>query len=532
MKKIHKLTGMFLAAACALPVFAGCKSSDTDVLTVRFYNGGYGSEWLQSAADAFGAQHNVKVKLVPSAEYDCDASVLLKSGKNLPDLFIASSGTWREWVTSDYIEDLTDVYEAYTSCTESSLAGYSAENGGQIKIKDYLDGRFADYPYMQKRVGQGDFKPWILQWSIQPCGFAYNTDVLYATKHYVSNGEVNGVSDGALWNRFPETVSELAAYYRDIDKNNEANAYGKKIIQMGWSGVQANTLFSMIYTWWAQAQGVEQSNFAGEGTFFDFYNYGNTGDGIEVKQTVSSAVFAQSGLKKAYETIQSLFVDAENKTYKNSDPKVGGMDAVSVQSAFVSGAYAMMPASSWLEYEMRDFLDTDGDGKNDVNFEYHPIVSLDDYAGKRLTPCKIGDLMYVPAKAAHKDLAKQFLVYLSNEENNITFTKLTGSVKPFRYNAFEKHPDYAWTAYTKSVFSTFYADDTDYLYNYPKNVERDNVSNLYRYRALDFIGDTNVSTWLLWLKEKSAAEVIGGVKDNVDNSIDNWAQYYDMDVIK
>lgn len=528
-KKLAVLLGIVMSASTlsGLTACGGLKNE----FTIRYYNGGYGNAWLKEAADEFGKANNVKVKLVPSADYDCGAPTLLKSGKNLPDLFIASSGTWREWVTSDYLENLTDVYESYTSCTDSSLEGYSAENGGQIKIKDYLNDSFVDYPYMQKRVGQGEFMPWVLQWSVQPLGYAYNTDILYSTTHYDSNGVVAGVENGTVWDKFPEKVSELLAYYKDIDTRNQSLSDKNKIIQYGWSGVQANTLFGGIYTWWAQAQGLDVSNYEGEGTFFDFFNYGNTTDGLTEQQTVSSSVFNQSGLIKAHETLQSIMVNEETKAYKNSDPKAQSMQATDVQNAFVAGKYAVMGGSSWLAYEMRDFLDTDKDGKQDVNFEYRPIPALDDYTGNQLTFCKIGDIMYVPKAAKNKDLAKKFLVFLSSEENNMKFTKQTGSIKPFQYNAFEKYPEHNWSDYTKSVFDTFYKEDTAYLYNYPKNTPQEQVSNLYRYRTMDFIGTTNVSTWLLWLKQKSASDIMKEIKKNVDNNITNWAQYYDMEVV-
>lgn len=531
---MKKILGLILCVLMAVPAaFAGCGGSggSDNTFVVSYYNGGYGSEWLKQAADSFGAQKGIKVRLVAEADYDCGASVKLTSGKNLPDLYIASSGTWREWVTKDYLEDLTDVYEAYTSVTDSSLKGYSSENGGQIKIKDYLDQRFIDYPYMQKRMGTGDFKPWVLQWSVQPCGFAYNTDILYATVHNDKNGKIDGVNTGAKWNRFPEKVSELITYFLDIDDNNAANTYGGNKIQLGWSGVQADTLFGMIRTWWAQSQGVNTSNYEGEGTFFDFFNYGNTTDGKTEKQTFSSKVFEQTGLVKAYETLQSIIVDTENKTYKNSDSQVQGMRSTDAQAAFIKGNYAVIPASSWLEYEERDFLDTDKDGKNDINFVYHPIVSLDDYSGTQYTYCKIGDIMFVPSKAKNKELAKEFLVYLSSEENNMTFSKITGSVKPFQYNPIAKAPDHNWTVYTKSVFETFYEDTTELIYNYPKNTEKDLVSVLYRYHAYDFIAETSVSTWLQSMKTKTAAEVAAYVRSSAYTSVGNVAGNYRMDVI-
>ena len=242
-------------------------------------------------------------------------------------------------------------------------------------------------------------------------------------------------------------------------------------------------------------------------------------------------MFEQTGLIKAYETLQSIIVDKENKTYKNSDSQVQGMRATDSQAAFIKGDYAVITASSWLEYEERDFLDTDKDGKNDINFVYRPIVSLDDYSGKQLTYCKIGDIMFVPSKAKNKELAKEFLVYLSSEENNMTFSKITGSVKPFRYNPIAKAPDHNWTEYTKSVFETFYEDTTELIYNYPKNTPKDLVSVLYRYHAYDFIAETSVSTWLQAMKTKSAAEVAAYVRDSAYTSVGNVAGNYRMDVI-
>ena len=530
---MKRILVLLLCLLVALPAgLAGCGKKDENTLVVSYYNGGFGKQWLQDAADSFSKEKNIKVRLVAEADYDCGAPIKLKSGKNLPDVYIAASGTWREWVTLDYLEDLTDVYEAYTPVTDSSLEGYSSENGGQIKIKDYLDQRFIDYPYMQKRMGEGEFKPWILQWSVQPCGFVYNTDILHDTVHHNSNGSVDGIADGAKWNRFPETVSELITYFDDIKTNNAAKTYGEKqIIPLGWSGQEANSLFPMMYTWWAQSQGTETPKIDGEGTFFDFYNYGNTVNISEGNHTFSSSVFMQSGLKKAYETLRSLIVGG-NGEFKNSDPKVQSMSPSNAQAAFFTGNYAVMNASSWLEYESREFLDTDKDGKNDINFEYYPIVSLDDYDGNQLTYCKIGDFMFIPKKATNKELAKEFLVHLASEQNNMNFSKITGSVKPFQYNPLEMAPDHNWTNYTKSVFDTFYDETTEYLYDYPKNTEKDCVSVVYRYHAYTFIAETEIATWLTKLKSnKTVDELMEEIRESAYDSVEQIKNNLRIDLI-
>ncbi|MBE7087878.1 MAG: extracellular solute-binding protein [Clostridiales bacterium] len=512
-----------------------CGGSDGG-LTIRFYNGGFGREWLDKAADDFSKQHNVKVTLIPSGEYDVGATTLLKSGKNLPDIFIASSAQWRSWVSLGYIEDLTDVYEAYTSCTDTSLEGYSAENGGQIKIKDYLDQRFVDYPYMQKKVGQGDFKPWILQWSVQPTGFAYNLDILEATVHNDKNGTVDGLANGSTWTVQPRTYSDLLTYFADVRDGIASKTYGvdgqgnsKVIAPFGWSGVNANSLFSSLKTWWAEKQGIETSNYVGEGSYFDFFNYGNTASDPTQQQEVSSKVFAQTGLVEAHKLLQGAIV--KDGEYFNSDPSATSLSAVDVQFNFVSGKYAVMPAASYLEYEERDFLDMNGDGVNDVDFIFDTIPNVDGYNGNDVIGLKIEDCMYIPSGAKNKDLAKQFLVFLCNEENNEFFTKVTGSIKPFQYNVFEKYPHYDWTKFTLSVFNKYYSPSVTAIYPYPKTTPNEAISNIYRFKFMDFIADTNVSTWLLNLKSETAENIMSGIKDSVDRNLFTIADYYDMLIV-
>ena len=114
------------AAACSTTT----NKPQSGVLTIRYFEGGYGTEWLEYAAKKYQEEHpGFKYQLYPDTQITNTVNTYLKSGQNLADIYMTQgSASWTEWVSLGYIENLESVYEAEVNTSE-----------GKRKIKDYLD---------------------------------------------------------------------------------------------------------------------------------------------------------------------------------------------------------------------------------------------------------------------------------------------------------------------------------------------------------------------------------------------------------
>lgn len=128
---LKKVVSIGLAMALTSGICTGCggnsQSADAD-LTVTYYEGGYGKEWIEYAADKFEEEKGITIKLISSAKLDCDATTYIKSGSNLSDVYICANSSWTSWAAQGKLEPLTDLYDMEVTTSN-----------GNVKIKDYID---------------------------------------------------------------------------------------------------------------------------------------------------------------------------------------------------------------------------------------------------------------------------------------------------------------------------------------------------------------------------------------------------------
>ena len=528
---MKKLFTFILSVAIALLSLAivGCgKSSDPDALKICFYNGGYGEEWLENACKAYAEKNSdFKYKLFPSSDQDCSFANKMQSN-DVPDIFMCLGDNISDYITKGDIVSLEEVYNGSVEKLDGSV----------VSVYDYMLPSVRDMYFRQQKAGQGQVLPWAVPWTVLPGAMAYNEDLLKTIEHkdssVISADRVDPSTN--KWIAPPTTVSELISYCNDINAYNEANGYtvanGKYIAPIGWSASQPAWLFFCLYSWWAEYQGVSVSNVEGEGSFYDFFNYGN-GEFSYPDQTISMKGYEQTGLQVAIDTLRSLVVDETNQTYKNSpystaDKKKVEIGLQRLEQNFVQGRYAMTLASSFLEYETKNIT-------NKVNFLFTSVPVLDEFEGDKI-PCfsASNEIMFIPKKAAHQDLAKQFLLFLCQESQVMEFTKTTGSIRPFVYNPVELAQDYAWTDFNRSVFEVY--AESEILTAYPCNVkERENVSCVYRFSKKDIFGDMNIinmaSNLLSWNGKQIMIDGKDGQKGVIEltrNSFNSCAELYRM----
>ena len=206
MKKQILAMALATVTACscigALSACNGGKQAGENELTIRYYNGGYGDEWLKSSLeDFFATKEGVTYKLIPDNNITYQANLYLNT--NVPDI-IMSNGNWKSYVQDGLVEDLTSVYE--TEVETSS---------GKRKVKDYIDENVMKQFTRQKVYGRGEALTWGMPWASQVLSLAYNETILLSTTHKEGNPFiVEGLSAGETWEHEPYTVNELMAYDR------------------------------------------------------------------------------------------------------------------------------------------------------------------------------------------------------------------------------------------------------------------------------------------------------------------------------
>ena len=175
MSKIKKLLSVVLAVILSFSVamsVVGCATTgrtQKGVLTIQYFEGGYGTEWLEYAAKKYQEENpGFQYKLIPDSTITNQVYTYLKSGQNLADIYMTQGSTaWVEWVSLGYIENLESVYEAEVDTSS-----------GKRKIKDYLDPDVMKKNYSQRIYGQGSHYPWMLPWASPVISFAYNETIL------------------------------------------------------------------------------------------------------------------------------------------------------------------------------------------------------------------------------------------------------------------------------------------------------------------------------------------------------------------
>jgi len=510
-------------------------------LKITFFNGGYGETWINNLARRFEEANNCTVEVVSSNEGPCGAENYIQSGYNLSDIYIAEGVNWKNLVQKGQLEDLTDVYEAEVET-----------RAGKQKIKDFMDQGIVGNFYAQRELKSTEYKPWAMPWTAKPNAMAYNEDILKAIKHTSTLPVTASVVDATtgLWVAPPETLSDLYAFCEDVKLFNNNSAEKQTLNDthdysaIGWcGGVNADSLGFLVVSWWAEYQGIKVSNVQGQGSFSDFFNFGNTTNS-HIGQTFDINVWKQEGLINAYNKLADLLIDSSTGAYINTIKDPYNTNLQQLQQLFVANVTnknnekpVLTIASSYLENEVikNRYLDSDGDGKQDVNFKFMNVPRLEE-SSEELLYLNFSDSMIIPYNAAHKELAKKFLIFMSSEQEIDNFTAESGGgVRPFNCDVRTEVTGNTYTPFVNSLFDVYY--NSTHVYEYPSNVQSlAQVSHVFRYGGGSYLGGVDWLTMLSLLadpKGKTPGEAvtdasIQALQQNSINGTGGWLNRFKL----
>lgn len=466
-KKFTSFIMACMLAIATLGMFAcGGKPSDSDKFVVMYYPGGYGSDWLEEFVIEFIAEekYDGDTTKVSASDYELDPesdiSTFINSKSRCPDLII-HEGINTKYITDGWVVDLTDVYntEVQTSSGKKTIAEYVMPESKMM------------FTMSKSLIGKNDIGMWAIPMTAKPLSIAYNETLLKKIVHTTSGNAGDCVKDG-YWFKAPTTFEEMMTCFADINAQKTVEVGGKSqpVYAFGATFVDSGTIWfeSLIYTWWAQYQGLDDANAGLDyGSFYDFFNWD------------SAEKYKQEGIVKSLENVQQILYsgsrdDKENFANLYLNPNSVGLKQY--QAAFAQGEIVFCLTGDFFAKENKTLLDANS---NKVDAKLMRIPSYNAEHSKQYTFLNTTSCMYIPTKGKHQDLAKKFLTFINDEQHLIRFTELTGGIRPFGTN---NEADKAtikakyleakeWGNFEKSVFDLYF-DCEDVILAFPRTYKK------------------------------------------------------------
>lgn len=208
---ILSLSFAVMASGCRKQESASSKPAG-NVLTIAYYQGKYGSEWIEAIVEAYKAQKpGVTVNLKADPHLDQKAGDILESDDDTTDILFLPNTNWEYWAQKNYIADLSLLFET------------KVDNG--IKFKDKIQPE-----YLRHCAYKGKY--YAVPWDDGVAGFIYNK------KMFEENG----------W-EVPTTMQQLSEL---LPKIKEAG-----IVPIAWAGKSIDDWQYAVNNWWAQTEGAD-----------------------------------------------------------------------------------------------------------------------------------------------------------------------------------------------------------------------------------------------------------------------------------
>lgn len=352
-------------------------SESPTTLKIAFTEAGFGREWIVEMSKAFIRENNdVRIELEGDPTLANSLFTKLDSGKNLADIFIPLNSAWETYAYKGKLEPLDDLYEKKPD----------GETGKTVA--DLMDEVYREYCSLTTKDGEHYYA---FPWNTTVTGIVYNKKMF--REHNWS---------------IPTTTAELKTLCDKILEETDGNV--KPFAYPGKIGGYFDYIGS---TWWMQSVGLDSYK-----SFWEF-------SGPDVYDITKAPA---SGKAVALEEFEKFFKLETGYGISGSMSK----DHTTAQMDFMRGQAAMIVNANWMETEMKT--------STPEGFEMGimPIPFIENAYEENGAPVQYNyttapDYMIVPAEAAQKELAKEFLLFSVRNDMLQMYTELTGSPRPFEY---------------------------------------------------------------------------------------------------
>lgn len=447
-KKIIRFITIILSIITCIS-FVGCNKPGSganaeDTIYVYNYNGGFGTQWLYRARDAYQKLHpDVKININPQKPITSLSSSDIKVGRD--ELwFIEMSSYYTYWadgalesispaVTTPnpydggktVVSKLTDTQDAFYKINGEYFAipHYSGYMGLIYNVDTFEDNGF----YFTKN------KPTV-PYEEDPDGYFTKNSEDYSAG---PDGEFGTYDDG-----LPATYDDFLNLLDYMSQNGFVKSKGKSpLISTGAANEQY--IGETLYSFMVDYEGIDQMklNFTFDGQATDL---GKIVNGQFVKDANPTTITAQNGYElsrqqgkyEAFNFFNEIFSD-----YKNYDNSVMASSTFKSRDAvrrLIRGEAGILMEGCWWEEENLGLFSQLNKDKHDFRFAVMPFPkATEDKIGEKST---IYDhnasicFMKSGLSDAKKEMIYDFIQFLYSDEWLIDFTATTGTRKALNYD--------------------------------------------------------------------------------------------------
>jgi N-acetylglucosamine transport system substrate-binding protein len=419
-----KMTSLF---GCGALIFslAGCSSKDSSgtssgsnsnsnsgpnagSISVVAYNGGYGSEWLDTIADEFTKETGILVNVTTDSNILSKIESQLTAKQSDYDVYMSHGLDWQNYASRDLLASLDDLYATDVKVDDTTTTKFVDRLlTGTPENCRYLDDTTNETHYFKVPFTQG------------AGGFVYNIDMFKAKGWTI-----------------PTTYDQLKTLCGTI--------VAAGITPFAWSSARDYYWDYPIYEWWCEMAGTEAGN-DGLASWNEWMSLkdsnGNYANGFENWNPDGKG----ADFKKAYDMWYNLI--AMNPTYAND--KAYNASLITAQNLFFNGKAAMIPYGQWAKKEIE--LAMTKDFTFNVGMMPTPKVSASTAKNYNFM-VGYGDSMIVPKNSPAAANAQKFLAFMSTAYACKTFVKeAQGPFLAFDYSKIDLSDIEADDTYIKSL---------------------------------------------------------------------------------
>lgn len=463
------LAAVSAAGLCACSSGAPTISEGTVVITV--YAAGYGTDWLDEAIKEY-QKTDPDVKFYPSGDPLAFETVKtkLENGTCTDDIILVSSSYYNQFVSSGYLEDLSDVYSSTIPGTDKTVASVIPEQIKNIRTKD---GKIYGIPWQQNNGS----------------GLVYNVEMF----------ERYG------W-KLPETMDEFWELCEKIDTDTKG-----RVAPLTFGGADG-----FGYLAYNPAQWLCQ-----------YYGYDAMIDFLKMESPEAYAVQAE-GRQKVYETLARITKGTLKSGRPISLDGSVGATAITAQTNFVGGKAAMIVNGQWFPTEMKTYTELTGFVSG---FCPMPHINADKKSGDGKTDTSNirfstdGNMMAIPKGAKNAEKAKAFLLSMFTPSSYQTFIKANnGLTRPIEGLVVDGS---SFTGFTKEAFDYAYDNGnskTVYQISTNQLLDTGSMGIFMAYKGGFFANITNKATYeeALAVAKNCVASEIACVNDKWDSVNRKW----------
>ncbi len=373
-------------------------TSTGEELRICVYDGGYGTEWLDTIAANYEAKTGVKVIA------DVDSTILDRLEDQLEnvsdyDIYMSHDINWQNFAARGLLANLDDLYTRNVEGFENTT------------FEDRVIDGAVEYSKTAGEDGSEHF--YKVCYTQGAGGLIYNIDMFEE-----NNWEV------------PTTYDELVALCNTINNAQIQVEDSRQTVKpFAWSGADRQYYWDyIVFEWWAQLAGDDKIE-----TFKGF---------------ASPEVYNPDTNYKEFIQAYDMWYDLVAMNPSNSVENSYSQKLISAQAQFANGEAAMIPYAQWAKKEIQNAVG----GKLDFNIAMMQTPKAKADAQNYNYLVGFGDSMIIPENTPYQDLAKDFLAYMATEEACRTFVeKAEGAFLAFDYDNVDLSDIEATDTYIKSV---------------------------------------------------------------------------------